>query len=194
MEKELFFINDDTSNNWTTKDHLKIKVWRLFNNTLFRWSPSSMHGFRCWLLRAFGAKIIGDCRVANTVKIFAPWKLSLGYHVHIDDYVILRSSIGIYIEDYVCLSIGSSIINGGHDVESRALSYVGKETHIGAGTFVGAKSIIRGVNIGTFACIGLGSLVIKDVPENTIVIGWPAKPYKNRINPKEFIKYRYTKD
>lgn len=48
---------------------------------------------------------------------------------------------------------------------------------IGKKTFIGAKALIReGVTIGENCIIGMGAVVTKSVPDNTTVIGNPAKP------------------
>ena len=45
---------------------------------------------------------------------------------------------------------------------------------VGKGTFVGANAVVRqGINIGSNCMIGAGAVVIKDVPDNTIVIWKP---------------------
>ena len=47
---------------------------------------------------------------------------------------------------------------------------------IGAGTHIGAGStVIQGVHIGVNACIGAGSVVVRDIPDETKVVGVPAK-------------------
>ena len=47
---------------------------------------------------------------------------------------------------------------------------------VGEGTFVGARSIIMpGVKIGSHCVVGAGSIVTKDVPDNTVVCGVPAR-------------------
>ena len=50
---------------------------------------------------------------------------------------------------------------------------------IGDYTFVGANSVVKqGISIGKNVIIGAGSVVIKNIPDNTIVAGNPAKPLK----------------
>lgn len=47
---------------------------------------------------------------------------------------------------------------------------------VGEGTFIGANStIIQGVTIGKNCIIGAGSVVLKNVEDNTIMVGNPAK-------------------
>ena len=54
-------------------------------------------------------------------------------------------------------------------------------TVIGNDVWIGSRSVImQGVKIGDGAVIGAGSIVTKDVPENTIVMGVPARLYKKR--------------
>ncbi|MEL7834404.1 NeuD/PglB/VioB family sugar acetyltransferase [Fodinibius sp. Rm-B-1B1-1] len=54
--------------------------------------------------------------------------------------------------------------------------------NIGDKTFIGAKALIRNnVSIGKNCVVGMGAVVTKDVPDNTTVIGNPAKPI-NHLN------------
>jgi methionyl-tRNA formyltransferase len=47
---------------------------------------------------------------------------------------------------------------------------------IGSGTFVGANAVVRqGIQIGKNCTIGAGAVIIKDVPDNTTVIGNPSR-------------------
>lgn len=48
--------------------------------------------------------------------------------------------------------------------------------NIGNNVFVGASStILPGVNIGNNVIIGAGSVVTKDIPDNSVVVGCPAR-------------------
>ena len=51
--------------------------------------------------------------------------------------------------------------------------------HISTGAFIGAgATIIQGIKIGRQVIVGAGAVVTTDVPDNSIVVGIPAKPIK----------------
>ncbi|MHA1325565.1 MAG: UDP-3-O-(3-hydroxymyristoyl)glucosamine N-acyltransferase [Candidatus Helarchaeota archaeon] len=62
-----------------------------------------------------------------------------------------------------------------------ALSMIGGSTIIGKRAWIAPSSCLRnGIIIGDDSVVGLGAVVTKDVPNNTTVIGVPAKPYDNK--------------
>jgi sugar O-acyltransferase (sialic acid O-acetyltransferase NeuD family) len=47
---------------------------------------------------------------------------------------------------------------------------------VGEGTFIGANStIVQGISIGKNCIIGAGSVVLKNIEDNTVIVGNPAK-------------------
>lgn len=84
---------------------------------------------------------------------------------------------GIHIDQFTYVAFGASILS--HDMV-RSLK---TETHIGKNCFIGAKSIILpGIKIGDSVIVAAGSVVTKDVKDNCIVAGNPAKVISNGIN------------
>ena len=58
-----------------------------------------------------------------------------------------------------------------------------KAIYIGENVWIGERAIIlKGVKIGNGAIISAGAIVTKDVPENCIVAGIPAKVIKEKVS------------
>lgn len=56
------------------------------------------------------------------------------------------------------------------------------DTYIGHSCLIGTgATILPGVRIGNYCVVGAGAVVTKDVPDNTIVAGNPAKVIKENI-------------
>lgn len=68
-----------------------------------------------------------------------------------------------------------------------------KPTVIGHDVWIGANAMIKeGVNIGTGAVIGMGSVVVKDVEPYSIVVGAPAKNIRKRFDENTIEKLLKT--
>lgn len=87
---------------------------------------------------------------------------------------------GSRIGDFVTVRLKSLI---SHDVTIEDYSFIGPGVSIGGyaclkkGCYIGIGAIIMGnVTIGSGSIVGAGSVVTKDIPPNTTVVGIPAKP------------------
>ena len=80
------------------------------------------------------------------------------------------------------IAMNVHFINGTHEIgdeNRRAAQGITKRIVVGAGSWIGADTIIMpGVTIGKGVVVGTGSLVTTDLEDNAIYFGRPARLYK----------------
>lgn len=89
----------------------------------------------------------------------------------LSDDVMLGPSVHFYVNDHKFER---------HDIPLSQQGYFpSQDINVGPGAWIGANStILCGVTIGKNAVVAAGSVVVKDVPDFTIVGGVPAKKIK----------------
>ena len=129
---------------------------------------------------------ITDTEIDESVTVFTPFHINYGKHTKIGKNVFINFDCvfldlgGITIEDNVQIAPKVSLLSEGHPIESenRHSLTVG-HIHIKKNAWIGANAtILQGVTIGENAVVASGAVVSKDVPDNTIVGGIPAKVIK----------------
>jgi acetyltransferase-like isoleucine patch superfamily enzyme len=130
---------------------------------------------------------ITHATIDETTNIFTPFHINYGKHTKIGKHVFINFDCvfldlgGITIDDNVLIAPKVSLLTEGHptSIEDRH-SLVPKPIHIKKNAWIGANAtILPGVAIGENAVVAAGAVVSKDVADNTIVGGVPAKFIKN---------------
>lgn len=103
----------------------------------------------------------------------------------------------IKLGDNVTITSGVRLLT--HDGSARLVlvngrrHYIYDKIEIGSNVFIGINSIVMpGVKIGNNCVIGAGSVVTKDVPDNCVFAGAPAKFLRNfKEFEEKIIKHAY---
>lgn len=153
-------------------------VWFFFGRPTPRWC---LNGWRCFLLRLFGAKIGKGVRVQGSVKVWQPWKLKIGAGSWIDGGVSLYSVDEITIGSNAVVSEGAFICTATHDISSEVFELVTKPIGIADSAWICARAVVMpGVSIAEGAVVAAGAIATKNVSPWTVVAGNPAKEVKKR--------------
>lgn len=132
--------------------------------------------------RAILERIWGQ-KLDSSVRMFPPFYTALGKMTSIGKKVFINFGCtfldqgGITLEDGVFIGPGVKIATEGHpEKPERRHSLITAPVVIRRNAWIGAGAIILpGVTVGENAIVAAGAVVTKDVTENTIVAGIPAK-------------------
>lgn len=104
----------------------------------------------------------------------------IGKNVFINSCCRFQDNGGIEIGDKTMIGPNVSIVTVNHDINPETrINATPKPVKIGKNVWIGADcTILPGVTIGDNSIIGAGSVVTKNVPNNVIVAGNPAKVIK----------------
>ena len=154
-------------------EYFKMKVLRYTNPALY------------WKKR--GLTIGLDCEVYSSASFGSePYLITLGNHVRVNGGV-----------QFVTHDGGAWVLRGYlNSPEHEKIDLFGK-IRVGNNVHIGTNAIIMpNVRIGNYCIVGCGAIVTKDIPDNSIAVGVPARVIKSidqyaEQHKKEFC---YTKN
>ena len=130
-------------------------------------------------------------RKLDDVRILTPFlcdfgnRVTFGKGVFINHSAILSASGGIEFQDGVSVAPGVRIATINHDFYNRHTIYTYGKVVIKKNAWIGMNvTICPGVTIGKNSVVAAGAVVTKDVPDNAVVGGVPAKIIK-MLDPNE---------
>ncbi len=117
--------------------------------------------------RSLGVTIATRCEIYSSANFGSePYLIKLGNHVRVNagvHFVTHDGGVWVLREMYSELA----------DIDKITPITVGDNVHIGTNSV-----IMPGVNVGNNVIIGVGSVVTKDIPDNSVAVGVPARVIK----------------
>lgn len=130
-----------------------------------------------------GFAFIRDVDSVNFVKHYGG--VNIGNHVSIGaNTCVCRGAIDdTTLEDYVKIDnlchIAHNVVIGKRTIIVCESSIMGS-VHIGSDCWIASSMIRDQRQVGNASVVGMGAVVVKDVPDNTTVAGNPAKPFNRK--------------
>ena len=152
---------------------MREKMW-IYNNT----RPTDKESLKKQL-----KEILGTC--PDDVQINQPFRCDYGWNIHVGRAFF--ANFGLTILDEAPVRIGDNCFIGPNvdiytachplDPESRnRMREWAEPVTIGNSVWIGGKTtILPGVRIGNNVTIGAGSVVTRDIPDNCVAAGNPAR-------------------
>ncbi len=137
--------------------------------------------WRNFLYRLIGIKIGKGSLIHFGATLYTLGKIKIGADTFIGEKATLDGRGDLEIGNHVDIASQVMIFTSQHQINHPLFIAENKSVKIADYVFIGPGVIILpGVKIGKGAVVAAGAVVNKDVPDQTVVAGVPAKPIAQR--------------
>lgn len=125
------------------------------------------------MLRSCGSSV----RIDRRVFIWGADRMDVGNNVDINGYTVIYAAGGVRIHDHALIGANCVITSVTHPVDpAKRDELVFSPVELQNNCWLGAGTMVMpGVTIGKNSIIAAGSVVTKDVPDNCVCAGVPAR-------------------
>lgn len=163
------------------RDKRRRLCWSIAYWLLYRPTPVPMHGWRCAILRFFGAQIGKGVHPYPTSVIWAPWNLELEDHSCIGPGVICYTVDKVHLEEGATVSQRAHLCTASRDIYGVKMALIGAPIKIKREGWVAAEAFIGpGVTIGERAVVLARCVVVSDLEPEGVFAGNPATLIRRR--------------
>ena len=158
-------------------------AWIFTWGLLASWTPAPLHGWRCFLLRLFGAKIGSGVRVYGSANIWYPPNLEMGDFACIGWNSVIYCQAKITLQSHATVSQYAHLVAGSHEIDSPSFQLYAQPISIGAYAWISSGAFVGpGVDVGEGAVLGARGVAFAALKPWTVYAGNPAKEIRQRRN------------
>ncbi|MFM0070137.1 putative colanic acid biosynthesis acetyltransferase [Paraburkholderia sediminicola] len=157
-------------------------IWFVLEACVINNKLLPLSSVRVALLRLFGAKIGTGCRFVHPLRVKSPWNLEVGNNCWFGVDVWIYNQALIRIGSNVCISQGTFLSAGSHDM-STTMDLRVAPIVIEDGVWITSKCVVQmGVTIGRSAVVTPLSVVHRSLDPEGVYGGNPCRFIRNRFD------------
>lgn len=135
------------------------------------------------LLRRILGDVKGDILIEQPFYCDYGFNISVGKNFFANFNMVVLDEARVVFGDNVFIGPNCGFYTAGHPIDSiernKGLEFA-RPIIVGNNVWIGANvTVVPGVTIGDNCVIGAGSVVTKDIPDNTVAVGNPCKVIKS---------------
>lgn len=157
-------------------------IWFVVEACIINNKLLPLSSVRVALLRLFGAQIGTGCRFVHPLRVKSPWNLEVGDNCWFGVDVWIYNQALIRIGSNVCISQGTFLSAGSHDM-STTMDLRVAPIVIEDGVWITSKCVVQmGVTIGRSAVVTPLSVVHRSLDPEGVYGGNPCRFIRNRFD------------